>query len=748
MGDLANVDEAVAALYASCGGTTGDPLTVADLKQSLRSATVNMLSDAQLDNLVAMLDSDGDGIVAWDDFQTVMRAYVSGRMSPSHTAAAETPVPRSPDGIRGSPDGVNGSLDHDPDCSFEGPEVDKLGDLYRRACDQLRSRFNVPSDVMESVVSLSERLAEARSASKDERFLALAQHCDQITKKAEHLREVNAHLSDECQRVEAELEQMDALRRKLEETVAEMTRLQEETTLAKAQLAKATESEREARLTADTIEGRMQAMLQAATEKADKLAAELEQRRTDEVERDELLWTVKKLTKERDTLLREYNGLSTELEHHGLRVKGQDEASMQLQLENTMLTEHLNELKASLKIKDESISELEAKVEEQNTTMNRLRQRAEGAPLGCKGSIMNELEDIVMSQLRGAGGDHGSSSDLLQKLLPSADDASHRGRMTSNSSFTSNVFSPATNGRAKPRGPSSSSVTAALTSPAPAGTVTAPPPPHSHFSRDKETPLPSSSPAAQTPATPSTGAVTPAAGAEAGINTTADASVMSILNATGVNATLEEAPSSLDLVYHGTASKDVISSLGARASEPLVVTQDKLDAALRLYAASTQHLAGMKIITRERAELMDCEELMRIKDTLNDLITARSQRLTEALEERDRTNNEIEVKNRVVIPVMQLFCADVAESTASSALQTPAASGSRGSFFAAERASSSSFSIAAGSGSTAPAATAAATAGPSTSAGAAQTATPQAQPSTGLLGKVGRLFSPRTSVAS
>lgn len=53
----------------------------------------------------------------------------------------------------------------------------------------------------------------------------------------------------------------------------------------------------------------------------------------------------------------------------------------------------------------------------------------------------------------------------------------------------------------------------------------------------------------------------------------------------------------------------------------------KADQVLRLYAASTQHLAGVKIVTRDKAEAMDVAELRKLRDTLNDLKAARNQRL-------------------------------------------------------------------------------------------------------------------------
>ena len=72
--------------------------------------------------------------------------------------------------------------------------------------------------------------------------------------------------------------------------------------------------------------------------------------------------------------------------------------NLQLQQENTHLLEHIEELKFSLNAKEENLSRLKVNLDEQTALVTSLRQRTAGEG-GCKGSIMNELEDMVMSQV-------------------------------------------------------------------------------------------------------------------------------------------------------------------------------------------------------------------------------------------------------------------------------------------------------------------------------------------------------------
>jgi hypothetical protein len=86
--------------------------------------------------------------------------------------------------------------------------------------------------------------------------------------------------------------------------------------------------------------------------------------------------------------------------------------------------------------------------------------------------------------------------------------------------------------------------------------------------------------------------------------------------------------------------------------------QEKLDQVLRLYAASTQHLAGMKIVTRESAEKMDIRTLKRLQSTLEDLVAARSKLLVRTLAERESLRNEMHLKSMVLKPIITFLNAE------------------------------------------------------------------------------------------
>ena len=56
-----------------------------------------------------------------------------------------------------------------------------------------------------------------------------------------------------------------------------------------------------------------------------------------------------------------------------------------------------------------------------------------------------------------------------------------------------------------------------------------------------------------------------------------------------------------------------------------IVPPDKLEACIRMFAASTRHLSGAKLVTSGTAAIMDITALRQMKSTLKDLIQARSE---------------------------------------------------------------------------------------------------------------------------
>lgn len=171
----------------------------------------------------------------------------------------------------------------------------------------------------------------------------------------------------------------------------------------------------------------------------------------------------------------------------------------------------MEELRTSVVTKDGSVHRLRSSLDEQIALVQSLRPRCDDASVGSQGSVLNEIEDLVLAHMRGeipADGAH----DMLQDLLPR---------------------------------------TTQLTT--------------------------------EAPATPW------------------------LTNA-------EQTANELTVKYP-------LKLVGLQT--------EKLDECVRLYAASTQHLAGMKIVTPESAHQMDSLSLRRLLLTLKDLVAARSQRLIE-----------------------------------------------------------------------------------------------------------------------
>lgn len=104
-----------------------------------------------------------------------------------------------------------------------------------------------------------------------------------------------------------------------------------------------------------------------------------------------------------------------------------------------------------------------------------------------------------------------------------------------------------------------------------------------------------------------------------------------------------------------SAAPDVCTRSG-HEEEPVLsgeaLVNERLEQVLRLYAASTQHLAGIKIVTRETAEQMDVASLRRLRRTLLDLVAARNKLLVRTLGEREVLRTDIHLKKTVLKPVI------------------------------------------------------------------------------------------------
>lgn len=83
---------------------------------------------------------------------------------------------------------------------------------------------------------------------------------------------------------------------------------------------------------------------------------------------------------------------------------------------------------------------------------------------------------------------------------------------------------------------------------------------------------------------------------------------------------------------------------------------DRFGDYMTLYAAATQHMAGIKIATEANTRNMEVEELQMTRNALAQLIQARSEKLIEQLAERDELLHEISFKKAVLAPFITNAC--------------------------------------------------------------------------------------------
>lgn len=119
--------------------------------------------------------------------------------------------------------------------------------------------------------------------------------------------------------------------------------------------------------------------------------------------------------------------------------------------------------------------------------------------------------------------------------------------------------------------------------------------------------------------------------------------------------------SSVSTVTTVSSSSAAAGAASSTLSETAV--EDKLNQVLRLYAASTQHLAGVKIVTPETARAMSVAELRSTARVLQDLIGSRNRLLLRTLAERDQLRNEIHLKQHVLRPVLDIARAQATVTT-------------------------------------------------------------------------------------
>ena len=101
-------------------------------------------------------------------------------------------------------------------------------------------------------------------------------------------------------------------------------------------------------------------------------------------------------------------------------------------------------------------------------------------------------------------------------------------------------------------------------------------------------------------------------------------------------------------------------SFDGHASESVSDSNDSFDSGdhmrfsnyMMLYAAATQHVAGVKIATPDSVSRMDVTGLHQMRMALKELIASRNDKLVQALAEREMWHHEIEFKKSLLTPLV------------------------------------------------------------------------------------------------
>eukprot|EP00055_Hartaetosiga_balthica_P014809 m.83558 g.83558 ORF g.83558 m.83558 type:complete len:847 (-) comp8693_c0_seq1:22-2562(-) len=112
-----------------------------------------------------------------------------------------------------------------------------------------------------------------------------------------------------------------------------------------------------------------------------------------------------------------------------------------------------------------------------------------------------------------------------------------------------------------------------------------------------------------------------------------------------------------DLNKPASSPQPMVKSEALLISSSSSEVDRKVDQMLRLYAASTQHIAGMKIVTEEIARGMDTMQLQNTIDTMKGLVSAKNKMLLKVLDERDVLHTEIQIKKMAVKPLLTMMLA-------------------------------------------------------------------------------------------
>lgn len=304
-------------------------------------------------------------------------------------------------------------------------------------------------------------------------------------------------------------------------------------------------------------------------------------------------------------------------------------------------------------MKDAQIDNMRVELQEQGAALMTALNADAGE--ASKGSVLNEIEDLVMSQLKEEHGDIESTKhmtvSLLQRLLPRIEEtnlSNHAASRSSSMDATAAVAERIANAVLQKR--------RAAEGQSPARSLAQDLASEDTVGDEEKSETDGNDRADGADASDLS---TRAEDAEHGAGSPEAASPPSSLStpsaAPQCTPTIAQSPTAETLLSPLVPTNEVATEPSSKADEALSAEEllnERLEQVLRLYAASTQHLAGIKIVTRETAEQMDVGSLKRLRRTLLDLVAARNKLLVRTLGEREGLRNDIHLKKAVLKPVI------------------------------------------------------------------------------------------------
>ncbi|EDQ92107.1 uncharacterized protein MONBRDRAFT_5806 [Monosiga brevicollis MX1] len=448
----------------------------------------------------------------------------------------------------------------------------------------------------------------------------------------ERIYRVNESLTQECQRMESELNDQLAQQKATRTALQESQRLEHKLQDLEAESTRQGQTEQELRATISELETRLAETVERARQMEQELSATTDQLNLTCQESTLLHVELDQLRDAHVTLSHEHQLLTRRHSEGHERLRSLDATASSHQHEVVSLQEQVHELQEAIAMRDTEMINLREELQDAKMTLSSMALGEEGI---TKGSVLNEIEDLVMSQLKEETKDNDALTvSMLQQLLPHLQEtrlASQNGSLVAQS-----IYKPtdtrAGQVTANPGVPNSLAHVAAAI--------------HSNSDTNGsvfEDRSPSPSVIRERIITPS---VDPPI-------VTGSAQQMTEAPETA----LPEEVSAVPAPFTNAIPPLADAVLSAQADEATNRVEDKLNQVLRLYAASTQHLVGVKIVTPASAANMSVPELRQLRQTLKDLVAARNKLLLRTLGERETYRNEIHLKKTVLKPVIDMVLA-------------------------------------------------------------------------------------------